>query len=97
MNRWLPTSLLGPERPKSIMHYEIRIQGHLSPQWSDWFGGLVMANNAQGETILTGWLADTSALYGVLNQIQALNLTLIAVTPLPDSAFDSAVDSPKDE
>ncbi|MBK8899700.1 MAG: hypothetical protein IPM53_00830 [Anaerolineaceae bacterium] len=75
------------------MYYEIRIQGHLSPQWSDWFGSLAVVNNDQGETILTGWLADKSALYGVLNQIQALNLTLIAVTPLPDSPPDSPTDS----
>ena len=79
------------------MYYEIRIQGHLSPQWSQWFGSLAVANNDQGETILTGWLADKSALYGVLNQIQALNLTLIAVTPLPDSPFDSTPNSPLGE
>ena len=67
------------------MNYEIRIQGHLSPAWSDWFAGLTIHNDAAGEATLTGWLPDRAALYGVLNQIQALNLTLLAVTLLPDS------------
>ncbi|MBX3057546.1 MAG: hypothetical protein KF770_13850 [Anaerolineae bacterium] len=65
------------------MYYEIRIQGHLSPQWSEWFGGLAVVNGNDGEARLTGWLADKAALYGILNQMQALNLTLIAVNPLP--------------
>lgn len=79
------------------MNYKIRIHGHLSPQWREWFGGLEIVNLDQGEAELSGWLPDKAALYGVLNQIQALNLTLIAVTPLPDSPFDSAEDSPLGE
>lgn len=83
------------------MYYEIRIQGHLSSQWSEWFGGLTVVNGEGGEAMLTGWLADKAALYGILNQIQALNLTLIAVNPLPgspaDSSTDSATDSPLGE
>lgn len=67
------------------MNYEIRIKGHLSPAWSEWFAGLAVHNDEQGEAVLTGWLPDRAALYGVLNQIQALNLTLLAVTLLPDS------------
>ena len=67
------------------MNYEIRIKGHLSPIWSDWFAGLTIHHDAQGDTVLSGWLADRAALHGVLNQIQSLNLTLIAVTLLPDS------------
>lgn len=67
------------------MNYEIRIKGHLSPAWSEWFTGLAIHNDEQGEAVLTGWLPDRAALYGVLNQIQALNLTLLAVTLLPDS------------
>lgn len=75
------------------MFYQIRIQGHLTPEWSDWFGGLTIENDEQG-AVLSGRLADKAALYGVLNQIQALNLTLISVAPLPDSAGDENPDSP---
>lgn len=76
------------------MYYEIRIQGHLSPQWSEWFDGLTVVNGDDGEAVLTGWLADKAALYGILNQMQALNLTLIAVNSLPGSFASSPVDSP---
>ena len=59
--------------------YEIRIEGHLTDQWSDWFGGLVINFDADGMTTLNGVLTDQSALIGVLNKIHALNLTIISV------------------
>jgi hypothetical protein len=59
--------------------YEIRVAGHLTDRWTDWFDGLAIQNDARGETILSGWLADQAALFGVLSKIQALNLTLISV------------------
>ena len=62
--------------------YEIRIEGHLSDRWSEWFEGLAIQADPNGETILSGKLADQSALFGLLNKIQALNLTLISVNRL---------------
>ena len=59
--------------------YEIRIEGHLTDQWSDWFEGLAIHNDSRGEMCLSGPLPDQAALLGVLNKIQALNLTLVAV------------------
>ena len=59
--------------------YEIRIEGHLSDRWSDWFEGLAIHNDPNGETSLTGSVADQAELFGVLNKIQSLNLTLISV------------------
>lgn len=63
--------------------YEIRVEGQLSDHWSDWFEGLVMRNDPNGETTLSGPLTDQAALFGVLNKIQALNLVLISVNRLP--------------
>ena len=63
--------------------YEIRVEGHLTDQWSDWFEGLEINNDSNGETILSGPLSDQSALLGVLNKIQALNLTFISVNRSP--------------
>jgi len=60
--------------------YEIRVEGYLTDRWSDWFEELAIRNEANGETILTGLLSDQAALFGVLNKIQALNLTLISVS-----------------
>lgn len=74
------------------MVYEIRLQGHLPPAWADWLGGLTLTTTAEGETVLIGELVDQAALLGVLNQIQALNLTLIAINPLPASSQDSPLD-----
>ena len=71
------------------MLYEIRIKGHLSPAWSEWFAGLTVRNEANGEAVLTGRLSDKAALYGVLNQLQSLNLTLVSLTTLPDSPSNS--------
>lgn len=59
--------------------YEIRVEGHLTDRWSDWFEGLSIHNEAGGETVLSGPIIDQSALFGVLNKIQALHLVLISV------------------
>lgn len=59
--------------------YEIRIMERLTDRWSGWFDGLVIRNGPDGDTILCGVLVDQAALLGVLNQIHALNLTLISV------------------
>ncbi len=60
--------------------YEIRVEGHLTDRWSDWFDGLAIRNEPNGETILVGLLCDQAALFGVLSKIHALNLTLISVS-----------------
>ena len=60
--------------------YEIRVEGHLSDRWVEWFEGLEIHAVPNGETILSGPLPDQAALIGVLTKIQALNLTLISVS-----------------
>ena len=59
--------------------YEIRVEGLLAEQWSDWFEGLVVQADPAGETTLSGRLIDQAALFGVLAKVHALNLTLISV------------------
>jgi hypothetical protein len=59
--------------------YKIRVKGHLSEQWSDWFDGLTLENLPGGQTELSGMLPDQSALYGVLNTIRDMGLTLVSV------------------
>lgn len=60
--------------------YEIRVEGHLSDRWADWFDGLAIHNEPGGEAVLRGQIFDQPALFGVLNKIQALHLVLISVT-----------------
>jgi len=59
--------------------YEIRVEGHLTDSWSDWFDGLVIRNEPSGKTILTGLVTDQAALYSVLTKIHNLNLILVSV------------------
>ena len=56
----------------------IRIEGRLGVTALSAFPTLVSEVHG-GETLLTGPLEDTSALYGVLAQIEALGLELIEV------------------
>jgi hypothetical protein len=59
------------------MSCEIRVRGHLSPHWNEWFGGLTVENEPDGDTFLSGTLPDQAALYGVLGQVRDLGLTLV--------------------
>jgi hypothetical protein len=59
--------------------YEIRVEGHLADRWSDWFEGLTIRNDPNGETILSGPITDQAALFGVLAKIHNLNLILNSV------------------
>jgi hypothetical protein len=63
--------------------YEICVEGNLSERWADWFDGLAIQNEVNGEAHLTGRLADQAALYGVLAKIHDLNLVLVSVFRLP--------------
>jgi hypothetical protein len=60
--------------------YEIRIEGQLTDRWSEWFEGLAIRTDSNGETTLSGPLIDQAALFGVLTKIHALNLILISVS-----------------
>ena len=60
--------------------YEIRVEGHLTDRWKEWFEGLAIRNDSDGKTTLSGMLSDQAALFGLLNKIQALNLVLISVS-----------------
>lgn len=60
-------------------NFEIRVKGQLSDIWADWFEGLTIERLDDGEMILSGYIADQSALMGTLNKLARLNLTLISV------------------
>jgi hypothetical protein len=62
-----------------LIFCQIRVKGHLSCQWADWFGGLEIENRPDGEAMLSGTLPDQAALYGVMNRMRDLGLELISV------------------
>ena len=61
------------------MVYQIRIKGHLDPQWIEWFGGVTITLEDNGDTLLAGPVVDQAALYGLLRKVRDLSLPLISV------------------
>jgi hypothetical protein len=64
------------------MVYQIRIKGHLGRQWTDWFGGLTITLEDNGDTLLTGPVVDQAALHGLLRQVRDLGMPLLSVNRL---------------
>jgi hypothetical protein len=74
--------------PSQPMVYQIRIKGHLGPQWTDWFGGLTITLEEGGETLLTCLVVDQAALYGLLRKVRDLGLPLISITRTQTDQID---------
>jgi hypothetical protein len=62
--------------------YQIRIQGHLGQQWADWFEGLTITLEENGDTLLTGLVIDQAALHGKLKKVRDLGMPLLSVNPV---------------
>ncbi len=69
-------------------HYRIRLRGTLPPFWSDWFGGMTLAYDGEGNTLLSGPLVDQAALHGVLDKARDLGMTLLEVSRVPTTGED---------
>ncbi|MCB0164210.1 MAG: hypothetical protein KDI79_08300 [Anaerolineae bacterium] len=66
--------------------YRISIHGYLDMSWSEYLGGLEIRRASTPSnptvTILTGYLLDQAALFGVLNSLYGLGLPLLSVERL---------------
>jgi hypothetical protein len=62
--------------------YEIRLKGQLDDRWSDWFGGLTITLEEDGETLISGPVVDQAALYGLLKKVRDLGLPLVSIVPV---------------
>jgi hypothetical protein len=62
--------------------YAIKLKGILSDEWSDWFNGMALYQDAEGNTIVSGPVVDQAALYGLLDKMRDLGLLLLSVTKL---------------
>ena len=60
------------------MVYQIRVKGHLGLRWRDWFGGMTITLEDNGETLLTGPVVDQAALHGLLRKVRDLGMPLIS-------------------
>jgi len=70
--------------------FEIRIKGHLADRWAEWFGGLTINLEENGDTLLSGPLVDQAALHGLLRKVRDLGMPLLSVNrvePGPSTTF----------
>jgi hypothetical protein len=72
------------------MVYEIRIEGHLGHQWMDWFEGLTVTLDDNGETLLTGPVPDQAALFGLLKKVRDLGIPLRSVNRVEPGQADAS-------
>ena len=59
--------------------YQIRLKGHLGSPWTDWFEGLVITLEEDGDTLVTGPVVDQAALHGLLKKVRDLGAPLVSV------------------
>jgi hypothetical protein len=62
--------------------YQIRVHGHLGQQWTEWFEGLTITLEENGDTLFTGAIADQAALYGLLRKVRDVGMTLLSINRL---------------
>lgn len=72
------------------MVYQIRIKGHLGRQWTDWFGGLTITLEDNGDTLLTGPVVDQAALHGLLKKVRDLGMPLLSVIRVKPGQADAS-------
>jgi hypothetical protein len=69
--------------------YQIRLEGELGTQWTDWFGGLTISLEEDGHTLLSGPVIDQAALYGLLKKVRDLGMPLISVNRVEPGQADA--------
>ncbi len=85
---------LRPEHDSGeTMIYQIRLRGHLGPQWTDWFEGFAISLEAEGDTLLTGPIVDQAALYGLLRKVRDLGIPLVSVNGVEPDQSDTSGDN----
>lgn len=72
--------------PSNTRSYEIRLQGHLEARWIEWFDGLAITLEENGNTLLSGPVADQAALHGLLKKARDLGLPLLSVNTVETGA-----------
>ena len=77
---------IDPDQP---VIYEIRIKGHLDLQWTDWFEGLTINLEEDGEMLLTGPVVDQAALFGLLKKVRDLGMPLVSVNRIKPDQKDA--------
>jgi len=77
--------------------YQIRVRGHLSQERAEWFDGLTIQNQPNGDALLTGPVPDQAALHGLLIRIRDLGLPLLSVLCIEPGKDSCQEDTEGDE
>jgi hypothetical protein len=67
------------EKHNQPQRYEIRVKGHLDHRWAEWFEGLTITLEENGDTLLTSSVVDQAALHGLLKKVRDLGIPLLSV------------------
>ena len=59
--------------------YQIRVKGHLDPEWTDWFGHMKITREEDGTTLISGPVLDDAALHGLLKVVRDSGMQLLSV------------------
>ena len=70
------------QKKHTSKNYEIKIQGHLDTEWSEWLYGMTITHERDGTTTLYGPLPDQTVLHSVLDRIRDMNLPLLSVNQI---------------
>ena len=76
--------------PSQPAVYQIRLKGHLDSQWTDWFEGLTITLEEDGDTLLTGPVIDQAVLHGLLKKVRDLGMPLVSVSPVEPGQVDQS-------
>ncbi len=78
--------------------YQIKVQGRLDERWAEWFGGMTIVVEREGDglpvTTLTGTVADQAALHGMLRALYTLGLPVCSVTCVESSDASQPASGP---
>lgn len=89
-NRIMPNKRSAERDADQPMVYQIRIKGHLGSLWTDWFEGLTVTLEADGNTLLTGPVTDQAALHGILKRVRDLGMPLLSVNSIGPGPQDTS-------
>jgi hypothetical protein len=77
------------------VQYEIVVDGHLGARWAAWFDGFAITSEADGTSVLRGFVVDQAALHGLLQRLRDLGIPLISLAPAEASTDERTAPEPE--